>query len=744
LLALLLALLLAGAALLVPAAVQAADVPAADAADGALTEMSAITVTATRTPLTFLEVPATVTQFSAEDIADLLALDIRDLIRFEPGVSVRRAPSRFGAALGSTGRDGNAGFNIRGLEGNRVLILVDGIRVPDGFSFGAQAAGRGDYVDLGIIKSLEILRGPASALYGSDGLAGVVSFQTADPQDFLGGGGSIAGLGRLAYANAADEWNGTGVLSAQAGPWSAMAAVTVRRGHELDNQGTVDTPDSNRTAPNPQDRQSEAVLGKLVFDAGGGHRLRLTGEYFVDRTDTNVLSGVNPNPVAPTAVVGLTAEDRIARRRVSLDWRYAGDGRVEAANLAAYWQQGENSQSSFEDRPTAADRVRINTFDNRVIGAAGDLTLGFADGEVTHRLVMGGDVNLFRQSGLRDGTVPTPPDVFPTRAFPDTDYTLAGAFAGAELRMAGGRFILFPAVRFDHYALRPQQDPLLPGFQSARSSGSRLSPRLGATYRVSDSVSLVAQYAQGFKAPAPGQVNQFFENPNSPFFAYVSRQNPDLEPETSESIEGGIRVADGPVEFGLTGFAGRYRNFISQEQVGGTGTIADPIVFQFINLTRVNIEGVEARFAVKPLDGVTIDGAMAWANGRTDRDGARAPLITIDPLRFVGGVGYRAPDNRWGGQLIATVGTQKEARQTEGLCTPACLRPDGFEALDATAFWQINQKFILRAGLFNITHATYSEWADLRGLADTAANRAVADAWTQPGRNVSVSLTARF
>src|SRR3546814_10509902 len=94
---------------------------------------------------------------------------------FEPGVSVQRQPARFGAALGATGRAGNESFNIRGIGGNRVLIQVDGVRVPDGFSFGAQASGRGDYVDLGLIKSVEILRGPSSALYGSDGLAGAVS-----------------------------------------------------------------------------------------------------------------------------------------------------------------------------------------------------------------------------------------------------------------------------------------------------------------------------------------------------------------------------------------------------------------------------------------------------------------------------------------------------------------------------------------------------------------------------------------
>lgn len=120
----------------------------------------AITVIATRAPEKVEDVPATVTVKTDEQIADEMASDIKDLVRFEPGVSVRQSPSRFGAALGVTGRDGASSFNIRGLDGNRVLIQVDGVRVPDGFEFGAQAAGRGGYVDLGLVKSVEFCAVP--------------------------------------------------------------------------------------------------------------------------------------------------------------------------------------------------------------------------------------------------------------------------------------------------------------------------------------------------------------------------------------------------------------------------------------------------------------------------------------------------------------------------------------------------------------------------------------------------------
>ena len=101
---------------------------AADAAAeaGDATEVSPVSIISTRTEKAAEDTPASVSVITAEQIDEQLATDIKDLVRYEPGVVVRTSPVRFGAALGTAGRDGNSGFNIRGLEGNRVLILVDG------------------------------------------------------------------------------------------------------------------------------------------------------------------------------------------------------------------------------------------------------------------------------------------------------------------------------------------------------------------------------------------------------------------------------------------------------------------------------------------------------------------------------------------------------------------------------------------------------------------------------------------
>ncbi|WP_372236882.1 TonB-dependent hemoglobin/transferrin/lactoferrin family receptor [Sphingopyxis sp. KK2] len=705
-----------------------------------------IVVTATRTEKSVEDVPLTVSLITEEQIANELATDIRDLIRFEPGVSVQRQPARFGAALGATGRAGNDSFNIRGIGSNRVLIQVDGVRVPDGFSFGAQAAGRGDYVDLGLVKSVEILRGPSSALYGSDGLAGAVSFVTSDPADFLTGGKSVGGLVRGAYSSADDEFSETAIIAGRSGDWSVMAAYTRRDWKELDNKGTVGGTGAARTEPNPQDGKSNAALARIVYDPANGHKLRLTGEYLDTHLYTNGLTGIT------TTVDRLEGFDSGERKRVSLDWSWEGEGMIDFARVALYWQDGEDNQYTEEDRTPAADRTRLNTFENRVIGAAADARADFATGAITHRLVFGGDISKTRQRGLRDGTIPPAGEVFPTRAFPSTDFTRAGLFVGDEIAIADGALTLYPALRFDWYELSPDNDPLLPTFAGAGQDGSRVSPKFGAVWKITDQVRLFANYATGFKAPEPGQVNQFFENLA---FGYTSAPNPDLGPERSESFEGGVRFSSDNVSLDLTAFTSRYKDFISQEVVSGSFTPADPAVYQFVNLDRVRVKGAEARFEGRASSGLYTTLALSYATGDViEPNGARTPLSTIDPLKLVAGVGYRDTDGRFGGQIIMTHSARKEASRTDGVCTPQCYRSDAFTILDATAFVRIMDGLTLRAGVFNILDKKYSWWSDVRGLAlvssvpatvpVTLVPPASADAYTQPGRNASVSLSFRF
>lgn len=703
----------------------------------------AITVTATRTEKPVEDAPVTVSVITSDQIDRQMITNIKDLVRYEPGVTVRRAPARFTAAGSSTGRDRDSGFNIRGLEGNRVLITVDGVRVPDAFSFGAQSVGRGDYVDLDLVKSVEILRGPASALYGSDGVAGAVSFITKDPEDFLKDGKSVGGGARVGYDSSDESWTKSIVVAGKAGDIQAMLAYTRRDGKELDNKGTNDSANTDRTTPNPQDSQSNALLARLVWAPDDASRLRLTYERFNSDLDTNVLSAITKpgtgGTLAATAVLGLTATDATKRNRATLDYRYTGTGFISGIRAAAYYQESGNEQTAFEDRNTALDRIRINRFDNKVYGGTLQLESRFETGGISHLLVYGTDYSRTRQTGVRDGTVPPAGETYPTRAFPTTDYTLFGAFIQDEIGIADGLLTLYPSLRYDHYKLNPKNDPLFTGFVPQGQSDSRVTPRIAAVVKLTDMVRLFANYGRGFKAPEPNQINNGFLNPVA---FYQSIPNPDLKPETSESYEGGVRLNGDLWSFSATAFRARYRNFISQTMVSGSFTPTDPAIYQYINLGRVKVHGLEAKGEFRLRNGLGVQAAASYARGSvsaTDITEAGA-LDSIEPVKIVAGAFYRPDDGPFNAQVIATHSDGKALSRTNNSCNTAltqCFTPSGFWVVDATASYEVLPGATVRAGLFNIFDKKYFWWSDVRGLTSTSA---VVDAYSQPGRNFGLSF----
>lgn len=721
-----------------PPAAGQAFAPADGAADP--DQLPPVSVLATRTETRPDEAPATVSVITGREIEAMLASDIKDLVRFEPGVSVVSQPARFGAALGTTGRGGNEGFTIRGLGGDRVLMLVDGVRVPDGFVFGAQSVGRGGYADLELMKSVEILRGPASALYGSDGVAGAVSFVTRDPSDLIRPGENVGARARVGYSSADESVTTSLMLAGEHGPLSGLLAWTGRDGRETETQGTIGGEGATRTEANPQDTTSDAVLAKLVWRVAPGHQLRAGYDWYDSRVSADVLSGRS------ATVRRLLADDVTRREGWSFGWQGDQVLGLERGRFTVYGQTAESRQYTFEDREPAVDRTRDNTFDNEVFGVGADASVRAG----AHRLTFGADWSETTQQGVRDGTAPPFGETFPTSAFPKTEYALGGVFLQDEIRLRGGDLRLIPALRWDNYDLTTADDPLYPGAR-ADQSGDHLSPKLGVVWQATDHFGLFASWGEGFKAPTPSQVNNFFGNLA---FGYISAPNPDLKPETSRSLEAGARVRDLVLPGGgrLSGqavlFQSEYEDFISQQVVSGSFTPADPAVFQWINFTDVEVSGFEARADAWWDNGVSARFAFAYAEGDTTSGGVTSALPTIDPVKAVFGLGYDDPSGRFGGQGVVTWSDAKDPADTDGLdcfdaANPAagCAVGEDFALLDLTAYWNLTDRITARVGVFNVFDETYSWWSDVRGV---AASSPGLDAWTQPGRNIALSLALRY
>jgi hemoglobin/transferrin/lactoferrin receptor protein len=236
-------------------------------------------------------------------------------------------------------------------------------------------------------------------------------------------------------------------------------------------------------------------------------------------------------------------------------------------------------------------------------------------------------------------------------------------------------------------------------------------------------------------------VNNFFENPAQ---GYRSLPNPDLRPETSRTFEGGVRYAGEIFSVGVTAFHSKYKNFIEQIETTGLPFPNPPTnywLYQWVNISGAEISGIEARGDLNLANGITGRFAAAYAKGdQILAGGAKSPLMSVDPVSLVGGLGYRDPGGTFGGEMIVTHNARKPLDRTAG-CTPQCYRPASFTIVDATAFVRIADLITLRAGVFNIFDEKYSYWSDVRGLASTST---VTDAYTRPGRNASASVTLRF
>ena len=200
--------------LVVMGIVAAAAVPAfaAPPGPGWDTELETITVYARRlTPVS--GAAATVTVIDQARIAATLATDIREIVRYEPGISVRNDPFRFGLDT----------IAVRGLGGNRVAVEIDGIPAAGGFAMGSYADSGRAFVDLAFVDRVELLRGPASSLYGSDAIGGVVAMTTLTPaRRARTGRGSIRRRTEAGYDTENDGWHAA-VLARRNGGRSGLA-----------------------------------------------------------------------------------------------------------------------------------------------------------------------------------------------------------------------------------------------------------------------------------------------------------------------------------------------------------------------------------------------------------------------------------------------------------------------------------------------------------------------------------------
>ena len=723
-------------------ALVAAAAPAANETD-TLRTLDAVVVIGSRSAEPLRQVVGAVNRVDRESMDRRGVQGIDDLARLLPGLDVASDANRFGSQ----------GFNLRGLEGNRVGIELDGVPLPDGFGVGQFALAGRDLVELGLVERVEVLRGPASTLHGSKALAGVVAYWTPDPAEAgWDEGDGVMGQARAGFGSRDDaRWLAGRLLARSEDQKLAMLVALGRReGNETENSA-----DDDAFAANPADYRNDSALLRLNLDAGAAGRWNAIVERAEGRRETDVQSQLfGPGRFATT--YALFGDDRYERTRASLGAEWDRWGPLGPVRLLAYRQDSRTDQRSEQFRlpdratPFASLRERRFVFDQQSTGLElnaqwrGDF-LG-----VEHWQVFGMDLARHDYVGFRDGLETNLAtgassnvilgEVLPLRDFPKSRADEIGVFWQDEVRL-GAEWALVPGLRWESYRLRARPDALWrednPGLDPVSLDNSQFTPKLGLRWS-RGRLGLYAQYARGFRAPPFSDVNIGL---NLPAFNYVALPNPDLRPERSQGLELGLRWDGEFLKGTLAVYDNRYRDLIESRANLGRND-SGQLVFQSVNRDRARIRGLEleGRWWLASLSGRAegwyLDGMASWSRGDdTARD---RPLNSVPPPRASLAAGFEAADGRWGGELRLT-GVRAVTRADES--AGALFLPPGYSQWDLHAWASLGEQVRLNLSLFNLADHRAWDWSALRGLPASADD---IDFYSRPGRGARLGLVVDF
>ncbi|MDH3337879.1 MAG: TonB-dependent receptor [Gammaproteobacteria bacterium] len=714
-----------------PAALVAAGVfmcPAVFAAEERAEAVDQIVVVAHKDERSVREIASNVTVLTRADLNDDLATSINDVFRYVPGVDHEAAGNRFGTE----------GINIRGIGGNRVAIVVDGVPLSDHFSVGNFSNATRDFIDAGLIQNIEVLHGPASALYGSAAIGGVIAVGTPDPVDLTGKSGHGGDL-MVTWRDADASVQSQALFGLGDRSLGLAAGVSWRDGHEVDSAAvpvSLDTREADR----------RTTLLKLVAD----DRLGNTWRAEVIHQDAHTLSDLNSMLGSGRfrSTTALEGNDRYQMDLLSLAYEFGSpDGWIDSGIVRAYFDLVDIEQKTLDERGNASTPVSIDrffSFDQEIRGLELNSWKDLGSGRIAHRLGVGLEYRERRTEEYRDGlstdmetggqTNVLLGEVFPLRDFPISTTTEIGAYL--EDTMNFGDWTVIAALRADRFALSPTRDPMYledyPFADVVSLTESDLSPKLGVIYKLTPGIDVYLQYSHGFRAPPYADANISLD---VPLFNFRAIPNPDLKSESSDGFDLGLRWQGVSSSARISIFHTRYEDFIESKVRLGVDPDSGLLLFQSQNLDETRIEGVEAGWSFR-WEAMGFDGSAYYARG-VNKDN-NEHLNSVGPGQAVLGFYWVSQSKRSEVRLKSTLTDGWSDRdETSG----DLFKPSGHAVHDLYVTQKLGERTTLRAGLYNLTDRTYWNWSDVPTL---SPNDPILPYLAQAGRSASVSLNVTW
>ncbi|MGB1274617.1 MAG: TonB-dependent receptor plug domain-containing protein [Nannocystaceae bacterium] len=512
-------------------------------------ERRTVVVTSARTEQAVGDVAVSTQVVDRAEIEASGAEHAGDVLATQPGVQISRS---FGGA-------GGAGISLHGLGPQHTLVLVDGQRV-NGRIGGVIDLSRFPSED---IEQIEVVKGPASSLYGADAMAGVVNIITRRTKKPLSGELHA----RYGSFNTADL--------------SAFGAVRRDKFRTQLSAGFHRTDGFTRPREGADERELLATAGNAANNLNlasrssytPNSRFRLDGDVSYTQRD---LRGVDFR--APRALFDRRNLTRILGVNLAPQRLWSAPARLKLTGTYNYFED----QYSLDQRGSDELDVRQRTRDHLgVVGAAYDHNVGRS-----HLFSAGAE--------LQFESLQTP------RLCDDTDTACP-----ARRRMRYGLYVQDEWTLVDRSAEQGPRLTLAPSVRLDVDSqfGGAASPRIALRFDPHPILTLRANYGLGFRAPSFKELYLLFTNEA---VGYKVQGNPDLDPERSQGVYAGAELRlQSWGRLAASGFYNGIANLISFRSLDPDAvTISD---FEYANLARVRTRGIEGEFGVRLLEAIGVD-----------------------------------------------------------------------------------------------------------------------------------------
>ncbi len=702
---------------------------------------ASVTVTATRTQILASETAVPVSVVGREEIERKAVNTVGDIFRTLPGTS--------------TVNEGafQVRPRIRGLDSNRVLILVDGERLNNSRTATAQSGIETGLVELSQVESVEVLRGTGSVLYGTDALAGTVNIITRDTPPRRDSGFRFGAVLDTFYSSNENGRRGNIALNGSGKYFAFRVAQSLER---FDNYFT-----GKRDGAVPPEILAIGGItadGEVLNSQSHGGNTQATGRFFLNDTNTlkvNYERRRGSNIGSPT-LVGVFAGFFPFSNRDKFSARYDVAGltdQLQRLSISGFHQkQKRNFTNILTVGPVLPFFPGLYQFSETITDTA---TTGFdvqSDWAFGRRNTLIAGASYFQdrnndQRTIITSTTATSPNrtIRNTKSVPDARLSNFAVFAQDEFRVSG-RLKFVGGIRFDRFVTKSEpttgfslfpltqnqiDDLNIGGLESGLDvTNDAFTGDFGAVYRLLPDVNLSARIGRSFRAPNIFEL--FFTGPGSAEGFVVG--NPNLKSETGINFDTSIKLSKSKFSASTTYFRNSYKNFLNT--VAAFDSEGDPIfagplrVFQTQNVERAVIQGFEAEFEAPiriSFGYLTPNANFSYLRG--DNTEVDQPLDIISPYRTNIGIRW----NNFGKAYFFNYDVRIVAKQTR--LSPAFLRPvnqggnggpePGFVTHNvAGGYYFRHERYIFNVnlGISNLFNRAYSEqfvFAPARGRSFT-------------------------